>query len=186
LASAHRRPEGHDRPPAAARRAEPRRSGPARSLYVRLRHPPADHRPDRGGARLAAGRAAVKVTIAVVGKIKPPFPEADPPYRKMLQRHQPVEVIEVRGEEDLEGRIPSRSLVIALDRGGRTMSSEAWAAWLSERRMDGRDLCFLIGGRDGLSAPTLGRADERLSLGPQTLAHQLARVVLLEQLFRAT
>ena len=66
------------------------------------------------------------------------------------------------------------------------MSSRAWSQWLSERRIDARDLCFLIGGPDGLSARTLGLADERLSLGPQTLAHQLARVVLLEQLFRAT
>jgi 23S rRNA (pseudouridine1915-N3)-methyltransferase len=128
----------------------------------------------------------VKVTIAVVGKIKSPFAEADAHYRKMLQRHQPADVIEVRGETDLEGRIPPRSRVIALDRAGRAMPSEAWAAWLSERRIDARDLCFLIGGRDGLSERTLGRADERLSLGPQTLAHQLARVVLLEQLFRAT
>jgi 23S rRNA (pseudouridine1915-N3)-methyltransferase len=66
------------------------------------------------------------------------------------------------------------------------MSSKDWAGWLSERRIDARDLCFLIGGREGLSPRTLGLADERLSLGPQTMAHQLARIVLLEQLFRAT
>src|SRR4051794_36455476 len=104
----------------------------------------------------------------------------------MLQRHQPVDVIEVRDEINIEGRIPTRSHVIALDRGGRAMSSRAWASWLSERRIDARDLCFLIGGRDGVSPHTLGLADERLSLGPQTMAHQLAGVVLLEQLFRAT
>jgi 23S rRNA (pseudouridine1915-N3)-methyltransferase len=128
----------------------------------------------------------VKVVIAVVGKVKPPFAEADAHYRKMLQRHLPVEVIEVRDEVMLEGRIPARSHVIALDRGGRAMSSKAWASWLLERRIDAHDLCFLIGGREGLSARTLEPADERLSLGPQTMAHQLARVVLLEQLFRAT
>jgi 23S rRNA (pseudouridine1915-N3)-methyltransferase len=128
----------------------------------------------------------VKVRIAVVGKIKAPFAEADAHYRKMLQRHLPVEVAEVRDEPGLEARIPPRSRVIALDRDGRVMSSEDWARWLSERRVDARDLCFLIGGREGLSAPTLGLADERLSFGPQTMAHQLARVVLLEQLFRAT
>jgi 23S rRNA (pseudouridine1915-N3)-methyltransferase len=128
----------------------------------------------------------VRVTIAVVGKIKPPFAEADAHYRKMLRRHLPLDVIEVRDEVNLEGRIPPRSRVIALDRGGRAMSSKAWASWLSERRIDARDLCFLIGGREGLSARALGLADERLSLGPQTMAHQLARVVLLEQLFRAT
>jgi 23S rRNA (pseudouridine1915-N3)-methyltransferase len=128
----------------------------------------------------------LKLTIAVVGKIKAPFAEADAHYRKMLQRHLPVEVVEVRDEAELSGRIPSRSRVIALDRGGRVMGSEAWAAWLSERRIDARDLCFLVGGREGLSGRTLDLADERLSFGPQTLAHQLARVVLLEQLFRAT
>jgi 23S rRNA (pseudouridine1915-N3)-methyltransferase len=76
--------------------------------------------------------------------------------------------------------------VIALDRGGRAMSSRDWASWLSERRIDARDLCFLIGGPEGLSARPMALADERMSLGPQTMAHQLARVVLLEQLFRAS
>jgi 23S rRNA (pseudouridine1915-N3)-methyltransferase len=128
----------------------------------------------------------VKVTVAAVGKIKAPFVEPDAHYRKMLRRHLPVDVVEVRDEGNLEERIPTRSHVIALDRGGRSMSSKAWASWLSARRIDARDLCFLIGGREGLSPHTLGLADERLSLGPQTMAHQLARIVLLEQLFRAT
>ena len=128
----------------------------------------------------------MKVTIAAVGKIKAPFVEADAHYRKMLQRHLPVEVVEVRDEAGLKRRVPARAHVIALDRGGREMSSDAWGSWLSQRRIDAQDLCFLIGGRDGLSAQSLGLADERLSLGPQTMAHQVARVVLLEQLFRAT
>jgi 23S rRNA (pseudouridine1915-N3)-methyltransferase len=128
----------------------------------------------------------VKVTVVAVGKVKTPFAEADAHYRKLLQRHQPVEVIEVRDEVNIEGRIPPRSHVIALDRGGREMTSRAWASWLSERRIDARDLCFLIGGPEGFSPRTLGLAGERLSFGPQTMAHQLARIVLLEQLFRAT
>jgi 23S rRNA (pseudouridine1915-N3)-methyltransferase len=128
----------------------------------------------------------VKVTIAVVGKIRAPFAEADAHYRKMMQRHLPVEIVEVRDEVKLEGRIPPRSRVIALDRGGRGMSSKAWASWLSERRIEARDLCFLIGGREGLSEHSLAIADERFSFGPQTMAHQLTRIVLLEQLFRAT
>jgi 23S rRNA (pseudouridine1915-N3)-methyltransferase len=128
----------------------------------------------------------VKVTVVTVGKVKSPFAEADAHYRKMLQRHQPVEVIEVRDEVNIEGRIPTRSHVIALDRGGRAMSSRAWSQWLSERRIEALDLCFLIGGPEGLSAQAMSLADERISLGPQTMAHQLARVALLEQLFRAT
>jgi 23S rRNA (pseudouridine1915-N3)-methyltransferase len=66
------------------------------------------------------------------------------------------------------------------------MSSRAWANWLEERRIDAQDVCFLIGGPTGLEPRTMDLVDERVSLGPQTLAHQLARVVLLEQLFRAT
>ena len=128
----------------------------------------------------------MKVTVVAVGKVKAPFADADAHYRKLLQRHQPVELIEVRDEANIEGRIPPRSHVIALDRGGRAMSSKAWASWLSERRIDARELCFLIGGPEGLSARTMAPADERISFGPQTMAHQLARVALLEQLFRAT
>ncbi len=128
----------------------------------------------------------MKVTVVAVGKIKAPFAEADAHYRKMLQRHQPVEIVEVRHEVNLENRIPARSNAIALDRGGRALSSRAWASWLSERRIDAQDISFLIGGPGGLSARTMALAGERISLGPQTMAHQLARVVLLEQLFRAT
>jgi 23S rRNA (pseudouridine1915-N3)-methyltransferase len=128
----------------------------------------------------------LRVLLIAVGKVKAPFAEADAHYRKLLQRHLPVEVIEVRDEAGIEGRIPARAHVVALDLGGRAMSSRAWSLWLSERRIDARDLCFLIGGPEGLPARTLALAAERVSLGPQTLAHQLARVVLLEQLFRAT
>jgi 23S rRNA (pseudouridine1915-N3)-methyltransferase len=127
----------------------------------------------------------LKTTLIAVGKVKAPFAEADAHYRKLLQRQQPVEVIEVRDELNIEGRIPRRAHVVAMDRGGREMSSKAWSQWLSERRIDARDICFLIGGPKGLSSGVVGLADERLSLGPQTMAHQLARVVLLEQLFRA-
>jgi 23S rRNA (pseudouridine1915-N3)-methyltransferase len=128
----------------------------------------------------------LKILVIAVGKVKAPFAEADAHYRKLLQRHQPVEVMEVRDEVNLAGRVPKRAHVVALDRGGRALSSKAWASWLSERRLDALDLCFLIGGPRGLGAEATELADERLSLGPQTMAHQLARVVLLEQLFRAT
>lgn len=128
----------------------------------------------------------MKLYLLVVGKVKAPFLDADAHYRKMLQRHQPVEVIEVRDELNIAGRIPARAHVVALDRGGRALSSRAWAAWLSERRIDAQDVCFLIGGPRGLPDEVMDLVAERVSLGPQTMAHQLARVALLEQLFRAT
>jgi 23S rRNA (pseudouridine1915-N3)-methyltransferase len=128
----------------------------------------------------------VKVRLITVGKAKEPFLAPDAHYRKLLERHQPVEVIEVRDELNVPGRIPDRSHVVALDRGGKAMSSRAWANWLEERRLDAMDVCFVIGGPRGLPPEVLDLCAERVSLGPQTLAHQLARVVLLEQLFRAT
>jgi 23S rRNA (pseudouridine1915-N3)-methyltransferase len=128
----------------------------------------------------------VKTFVIAVGKAKAPFAEADAHYRKLLSRHQPVEVIEVRDELNIEGRLPKRAHVVALDHAGRALDSMAWSRWLAERRIDALDLCFLIGGPRGLPPEVIGLADERISLGPQTLAHQLARVVLLEQLFRAT
>jgi 23S rRNA (pseudouridine1915-N3)-methyltransferase len=128
----------------------------------------------------------VKTILIAVGKAKEPFAEADAHYRKLLSRQQPVEVIEVRDEHNIEGRLPKRAHVVAMDHGGRALDSMAWSRWLAERRIDAIDLCFLIGGPRGLPPDVLARADERISLGPQTLAHQLARVTLLEQLFRAT
>jgi 23S rRNA (pseudouridine1915-N3)-methyltransferase len=128
----------------------------------------------------------LKVHLITVGKAKAPFIEADAHYRKLLQHHQPIELIEVRDEANIEGRLPKRAHLVALDRAGKTMSSRAWANWLEERRIDARDVAFLIGGPRGLPPETMDLVDERVSLGPQTLAHQLARVVVLEQLFRAT
>jgi 23S rRNA (pseudouridine1915-N3)-methyltransferase len=65
------------------------------------------------------------------------------------------------------------------------MDSLGWSRWLDQRRLEARDLCLLLGGPGGIPAEALGAADEVISLGPQTVAHQLARVIVLEQLFRA-
>lgn len=126
------------------------------------------------------------MSLIVVGKAKEPFIAADAHYRKLLGRHLPVEIVEVRDELNVAGRIPKRAHVVAMDRGGKAMSSRTWAAWLSERKIDALDVCFVIGGPRGLPEDVLRMTDERISLGPQTMAHQLARVALLEQLFRAT
>jgi 23S rRNA (pseudouridine1915-N3)-methyltransferase len=75
--------------------------------------------------------------------------------------------------------------VCVLDREGRQVSSESLAGSLEGWRAGGRAVCFVIGGPFGLADAVLERATERISLGPITLPHQLARVVLLEQLFRA-
>jgi len=127
----------------------------------------------------------VKTTLLTVGRARSPFADAEAHYRKMLGRYLPVEVIEARDDGDLERRLPRGSLVVALDRGGRSMDSLEWSRWLQRRRLEARDLCLVVGGPAGIPEPLLARADQRISLGRQTMAHQLARVVLLEQLFRA-
>ncbi len=100
----------------------------------------------------------------------------------MLTRYASIEVVELREDDDIQRRIPDRSYVVLLDERGRQMTSEGLAEWLEERRHEGRDLAFVIGGAYGVR---LADADLTLSLGPMTLPHQLARVVLLEQLYRA-
>jgi 23S rRNA (pseudouridine1915-N3)-methyltransferase len=124
----------------------------------------------------------MRIVVLAVGRLRPPFSDDVQHYRALLGRHAHVDLIEVREEERVERRLPERAFLCLLDGRGQTFSSEELAAWLEERRREGRDLWFVIGGPKGLD---LERADMRLSLGPMTLPHQLARVVLLEQLFRA-
>jgi len=100
----------------------------------------------------------------------------------MLAGQCRLETIEVRDDDQVARRLPERAHVVMLDAGGRAYDSEAFAAWLEGRRRGGRDVWFVLGGAFGLDLP---RADERLSLGPMTFPHQLARVLLLEQLYRA-
>jgi 23S rRNA (pseudouridine1915-N3)-methyltransferase len=123
----------------------------------------------------------VRYVVLAVGRVRPPFSDDVQHYRKMLAGYCRVEQIEVREEQDVRRRIPDRSHVVLLDREGRELDSVAFAKWLDERRLAARDVCFVIGGPYGID---LEQVDERLSFGPITLPHQLARVVLLEQLYR--
>ena len=128
----------------------------------------------------------MKITVLVVGRIRDPFAEAEAHYMKMLRTKQSVEVIEVKDDEALARRLDDSSHVVALDFDGPQMSSEGWASWLDRRRHAGKKITFLIGGPNGLPQPMRKAVDEQVSLGKQTLAHQLARIVLLEQIFRAS
>jgi 23S rRNA (pseudouridine1915-N3)-methyltransferase len=143
----------------------------------------------------------VKIRIAAVGKLKEAhWRAAADEYLKRLRPYAAVEAVEVAdrdiagdadramGQEgaDLLRAIPTTSHVIALDLGGRELSSEALAEHISELMVRGRsDITFVIGGSAGLAPDIRARADERLALSRFTLPHQLARVVLLEQIYRA-
>ena len=92
--------------------------------------------------------------------------------------------VESEGEQ-LLARIKSNEQVVLLDETGSQYSSQILATRLSEWQQDGRDLCFIIGGPDGVSDGCRQRADAVWSLSSLTLPHGLARVLLLEQLYRA-
>jgi 23S rRNA (pseudouridine1915-N3)-methyltransferase len=124
----------------------------------------------------------VRIIVLAVGRLRPPFADDVQHYQKLLAGHARLELVELREDAKVAGRIPDRSHVVLLDSGGRQMASEQLAEWLEERRQAGLDLCFVVGGPRGLE---LERCDTKLSFGPMTLPHQLARVVLLEQLYRA-
>jgi 23S rRNA (pseudouridine1915-N3)-methyltransferase len=123
----------------------------------------------------------MRISLIAVGRLRPPFRDDVEHYRKMLAGHVKVDHVEVREDEKVLPRIPDRALTVLLASDGKALSSEEFSEWLEERRRNGRDVCFVIGGPKGLDI----EADERMSLGPMTLPHQLARVVLLEQLYRA-
>jgi 23S rRNA (pseudouridine1915-N3)-methyltransferase len=124
----------------------------------------------------------MRIVVVAVGRVRAPFADDIAHYAKLLSGHTALHLIEVREGEAVERRIPDRAFVSLLHERGEALDSVALSRFLEDRRMSGRDLCFVVGGPFGLELPN---ADHRLSLGPMTLPHQLARVVLLEQLFRA-
>lgn len=143
----------------------------------------------------------MRISVIAVGSMKEPhFRAAADEYLKRLRPYADVRVTEVR-DRDLgadearavaeEGRgilkaVPDGAFVAALEADGREMSSEELAEWLGARMNAGdSDIAFVIGGAAGMSPEVRSAARERLSLSRMTLPHQLARVVLLEQVYRA-
>ena len=121
-------------------------------------------------------------------------------YARRLPRGNTLELIEVapaprRGQpvarlnEDeavrLLDKVTPRDHVVALDVRGKPLSTENLSERMSEWRMIGSDVIFLVGGADGLDASVLERANEKLSLSAMTFPHGLVRVMLAEQLYRA-
>jgi 23S rRNA (pseudouridine1915-N3)-methyltransferase len=123
----------------------------------------------------------VRISVIAVGRLRPPYQDDVEHYRKLLAGRARIELIEVREDEKVPPRIPERAFTVLLASDGRMLDSVEFSKWLEERRQNGRDLCFVIGGPKGLDLDV----DMRLSLGSMTLPHQLSRVVLLEQLYRA-
>src|SRR5919199_1464935 len=143
-----------------------------------------------------------RISVVAVGSLKGWAADGADDYLKRLRRFFSVEVVEVP-EEDMNRhlpaevltaeatkllrRIPAGAYVIALDRAeGEPLTSEKLAQRLDSLGLSGRShVAFVLGGALGLSPEVLKRADTMVSFGPITLPHALARVVLLEQLYRA-
>ena len=143
----------------------------------------------------------MKVLVAAVGKPRnPALAAAISEYERRAARYWPLDVHEVREEpaksvsadlvRDKEGErlaqvLPAGAHVVVCDVGGTTRTSEGFSHWLQQERERGRDVAFVIGGAYGLPTALRERAQSRLALAPWTLPHELARLVLAEQLYRA-
>ncbi|MCM1026896.1 MAG: 23S rRNA (pseudouridine(1915)-N(3))-methyltransferase RlmH [Roseburia sp.] len=148
----------------------------------------------------------MKITIICVGKIKESFfREAVAEYGKRLSRYCRLEILEVADEKTPDGasraqeeqikareggrileKIRDDALVCALEIGGEKLSSEGFADWLEKAAIGGTShIVFVIGGSLGLHESVIRRADMRLSFSDMTFPHQLMRVILAEQIYRA-
>ncbi len=148
----------------------------------------------------------MKIRIVAVGKLKEKYlREGVAEYEKRLAPFASVELRETREEymaenpseaqrqqtlakegERLLRLVPERSFLIVLDVGGKLLSSEALAKELASLALQGQsDLTFLIGGAFGLSPAVRERADLRISFSPMTFTHQMVRLLLYEQIYRA-
>jgi len=141
----------------------------------------------------------VDVTVVAVGKLRPYYRQAADEYLRRLKRYASVREAEVREASKaptpgaqrieeaarLETRINEGSTVVALGREGTGWNSRELARQLERWLLAARPLALVIGGSEGLEPALLARAHARWSLGPLTLPHELARVVVFEQLYRA-
>ena len=139
------------------------------------------------------------LTFAWIGKIDDKeYAGAVRRYVTRIERWARVDEIAVRAERDrsaeaagregrkLLERIPARARVVVLETGGRMLTTEAFADFLARHRdADPRPLFFVVGGASGLPESVRRRADEILSLSPMTFPHEIARLVLVEQIYRA-
>jgi len=140
------------------------------------------------------------VTVIAVGSVRGPLADAVEDFEERARRYWKLETIEVdRGgnrssrpdevvaveDSRIMSRLPTHAAAVALTRKGRAMSSRTLAKWLSERALEARDVAFVLGGAHGLGSDVLKNVGHQLSLSAMTLPHEMARLVLMEQLYRA-
>lgn len=135
----------------------------------------------------------MKIKVAWIGKTKESaIASLTEEYLKRISRYTPVEGVTLRDEADLlakfgaGARANNKSTLVLLDSRGKEFTSEQFAKFIGDYQdRNPLPLVFAIGGADGFSAEARSSAQYVISLGTMTLAHELARVVLLEQIYRA-
>jgi 23S rRNA (pseudouridine1915-N3)-methyltransferase len=131
----------------------------------------------------------MKIRLLMLGKTRrPELRTLLDDYTKRISRHAPIEITEIRDESAALKRLDSdrAATVVLLDAAEKNLDSNALAKWLAELRDRGtRELIFLCGDAEGFPDSFRLRANQKLSLSAMTFSHELARVMLAEQLYRA-
>jgi len=131
----------------------------------------------------------MRIRLIMLGKTRRPELQALlEDYAKRVSRYSPIEIIELRDAAAIVKRLDADRVatVVLLDASGRKLNSDAFAKWLAELRDRGtRELIFLCGDADGFPDTLRERGQQKLSLSEMTFSHELARVMLAEQLYRA-
>jgi 23S rRNA (pseudouridine1915-N3)-methyltransferase len=134
----------------------------------------------------------MRVRIVAVGTRMPGWvTQAYEDYTRRLRSHLRIDLEELavgKSKADEEKRLLERTgddYVVALDEHGKSLTTLEVAKWLGQRQQDGRNLSFVIGGPDGLGPEILKKAQLRWSLSALTFPHAIARILVIEQLYRA-
>lgn len=129
----------------------------------------------------------MKLVVLAAGKLRDAWVrDGCAEYQRRVARHLDIEMLEVKDSSGLAARVPERFRLVALDERGRQPTSAELAQRLAGWMNAGLPgVAFLLGDADGLPPELLARAHETLSLSRLTLPHRLARLVLVEQLYRA-
>jgi 23S rRNA (pseudouridine1915-N3)-methyltransferase len=129
----------------------------------------------------------MKLRIVWVGKTRnPQIAKLCKDYISRIEHFLPLNIAEVKEADKILAKLDVSDRVVALDAKGKTWTSEQLAKFVHQHmNSDARRLTFVIGDYDGLSEGVMKRADVQWSLSPLTFTHDLTRVLLLEQLYRA-
>lgn len=129
----------------------------------------------------------LKIKILKVGKLKEEYKKAESEFLKRLKGFCDMEIIDKKDDTAIEKSLNGDTHIIVLDRTGTQYSSEEFAEVIREQKDFGKgSITFVIGGPHGLAPEVIAKANQKLSFGKFTYTHQLAYILLLEQVYRAT